>query len=88
MIFGMFKIPQHRKFNYIPIFYDEQKEQLDERIKKIKQELGASNEEYVCGIKGKMRSRFQRERKSASRSVRVWIIAATLGLIAYYLIYT
>ena len=35
-----FKVPKHRQFNYQPVYYDEQKERLQERIQLIEQEYG------------------------------------------------
>jgi hypothetical protein len=42
-----FKIPKHRVFNYKPIYYDANKEELDERIRKIEESSKQNDGEYV-----------------------------------------
>jgi len=44
-----FKIPKHRVFNYKPIYYDAEKEELTERVRKIEDEVKQqnTNDEYV-----------------------------------------
>lgn len=44
-----FKIPKHRVFNYKPVYYDAEKEELKERVRKIEDEINQqnSNSEYV-----------------------------------------
>lgn len=44
-----FKIPKHRVFNYKPVYYDAEKEELDERVRKIEDEIKQQNTsgEYV-----------------------------------------
>jgi hypothetical protein len=43
-----FKIPKHRAFNYKPRYYDTDKEELSERIRKIEETSKQSNDgEYV-----------------------------------------
>ncbi|PCJ65247.1 MAG: hypothetical protein COA58_10330 [Bacteroidetes bacterium] len=34
------KLPKHRKFNYQPVFYNEEKEELHARVDDIKREMG------------------------------------------------
>ncbi|MDR3286631.1 MAG: hypothetical protein LBT27_04245 [Prevotellaceae bacterium] len=41
-----FKIPKHRVFEYKPRYYDANKEELDERVRKIEESLN-SDEEYT-----------------------------------------
>lgn len=47
---GMFKVPKHRKFDYIPQHYDPQKEELEERLAPYK-EGGKSADMAKAGIK-------------------------------------
>jgi hypothetical protein len=44
-----FKIPKHRVFNYKPRYYDAEKEELNERVRKIEDEIKQKNSggEYV-----------------------------------------
>jgi len=38
-----FSTPKPKQFNYIPRYYDEQKEALEERIRDIEIEMGVKN---------------------------------------------
>ncbi|MDR1984668.1 MAG: hypothetical protein LBQ28_07585 [Prevotellaceae bacterium] len=40
-----FKIPKHRVFNYKPRYYDADKEELNERVRKIEEGLKQNNDE-------------------------------------------
>ena len=85
-----FKIPKHRQFNYQPIYYDEQKEQLEERIKNIEQEYGIKNgEEYTrLMTKGSFSNYYDRKRKVQRYSTtRLIIIILFLLFVAYYLFF-
>ena len=87
---SFFKTPQHRRFNYEPIYYDERKEKLEERIRLIEQEHGLrSGEDYVPGIgKGSLSKHFERKRKSKRySSTRLIIIIIFLLFVSYYLFF-
>ncbi len=93
------KLPQHHRFNFKPRFWDQDKEELQERIERAKREAGKAsavneNGEYVPLIKGQMRgymsSNFQsdtRHKETQKANARFVIILAILGFIAYYLFY-
>lgn len=34
------RLPKHRKFKYTPVYYDEQKEELNARVQEVKREMG------------------------------------------------
>ena len=86
--FGKYK---HKKFNYIPRYYDPQKEDLEERIRSIEREMGVKEgEAYRPTIrKGQMGNYFNRKtRKSQKRSnIRLIVILLVLFFIAYLFIY-
>ena len=86
-----FKINKHKKFNFIPRYYDPQKEDLEERIRSVEREMGVKEgEAYRPTIrKGQMSSYFNRKsRKAQKRSnIRLIIILLILFLIAYLFIY-
>lgn len=85
-----FRLPKPKVYNYIPRYYDEQKEDLEERINNIKQEMGVSesNENYTPRIKGQMRSQYERNIKVKQRSsFRLVIILIALILLAYWLLF-
>lgn len=49
-----------KQFRYIPWFYDEAKEDLENRIKQVDNELKKEETgEYVPGLKGKFRTRHE-----------------------------
>lgn len=89
---SLFKTPRHRQFNYRPIYYNQQKEELQERIRKIEQEMGVNKKEdsnYRPGIqRGQMRGHFRDVKRLKRQSnVRLLIILLALFALAYYLIY-
>jgi 2'-5' RNA ligase len=89
---SLFKTPRHRKFDYRPIYYNQQKEELQERIRKIEQEMGVgkpSDSNYKPTIqKGQMRGHFREARRLKKQSnARLLIILLALFALAYFLIY-
>ena len=84
-----FKLPKYNEFNYIPRYYNPEKEAREERLKKIKQELGQSDDiNYVPNIKGKIRS-YRRSAAKEKRvsNLRLLIIFIFLMLAFYYLVF-
>lgn len=91
----LFKIPQHRVFHHIPIYYDEAQEKREERAQNAREELGLPTEDEKAArvgskIKGGMRRRHQdffeqsyAEKKKST--LRLVLIIVGLSLIAYYL---
>lgn len=87
---SFFKTYKPRQFNYMPLYYDKRKDELQERIQKIEDQHG--NEQKIdvkIGItRGSMRrGREDRIRANRSSTIKVIIIAAILMYIAYYLLY-
>lgn len=44
---SLVKIPKHKRFEFVPRHYDEQKEELLERVEKIKKEYKANNNKEI-----------------------------------------
>jgi len=44
---SLVKIPKHKQFDFAPRYYDEQKEELLERVEKIKREYKATNNKEI-----------------------------------------
>lgn len=90
-ISGFFGKYKHKKFNYIPRYYDPQKEDLEERIRNIERKMGVKEgEAYRPTIrKGQMTNYFNwKTRKSQKRSnIRLIVILLVLFFIAYLFIY-
>ncbi len=88
---SFFYLPRNKKFNFQPRYYDEKKEELEKRIRRIKQEMGKPEDEdiYIPNIKGQMRGGyFKRSQEQKRRSsFRLVFILVILFLIAYWLIF-
>ncbi len=85
-----FRIPQHKQFRYEPIYYDERKERLEERIKTIEEEYGIKQEEIQGRTirKGSFSHNYQRRSKTQRYSnTRLIVIIAFLLFISYFLFF-
>ena len=64
------KTPSHQRFNYSPRFYDAQKEEMEEREKRIKQELdrekGTSTSEDTKSYRSRIAGSFKAARKRSN----------------------
>lgn len=92
MAIRIFHIPKNKKFNYKPRFYDEQKEDLENRIEQIKREMGKSDmpidETYKPNIKGRFRSTSRRTSEDKQKSnLRLIFILFLLALLAYFMFF-
>ncbi len=82
---GIFKTTRHKVFNYQPLYYDERKEALDEKIEKARRK---EKGEYVPGesIKGAFSKRVRydvKRSKSRDSIIRlISIIALVIFMIA------
>lgn len=85
--------PKNKKFNFKPRYYNEQKEELENRIRKIKREMGVkdledSEKPYIPNIKGQMRGKrgenVEQKRKS---SIRLFVILLILLALVYLLLF-
>lgn len=91
MRISFFRTYKPKQFQFMPRYYDEQKESLKERIRQAEIEANGpkKDEPYrptlVHGsIKGKLNARRKAQKNSA---IRVFVIAMLLLALAYYLIY-
>lgn len=90
-MFLLFKKPEYRRFNLKPRYWDPEKEAREAREKRIRAELGLSDDDgqYIPDVKGQLRHEFER-RKSArnglnsSYTIRVFMILIMLFLAAFY----
>ena len=67
--FSFFKVPEHKRFEYIPRYWNPEKEEREARMKRIQEEMGATSntsdgKPYVPNIRGSFRREFDRTRKS------------------------
>lgn len=85
--------PKNKKFKFMPRYYDEQKEELEKRVQKIKREMGVedvkdSDKPYIPNIKGQMRGYFKKNVEQKRKStIRLVIILIVLFAIVYFLLY-
>lgn len=88
-----FNVRKPRQFRHEPIFYDPHKEALEERVRKVKREMGElTEEEYKPDLKGAfieqtshVRRRQQNpEKSSSSRNIRLAIALVVLLILFYY----
>ncbi|MCW3806453.1 hypothetical protein [Plebeiibacterium marinum] len=97
MRFTLIKTARHRTFHHNPIYYDEAKEERDDRNRRIRDELGLEQEEDNRSnedrIRGKMRRKIQTHfdvaRKEKRKSnLRLIVILIGLMIAFYYLFNT
>jgi hypothetical protein len=86
------KLPSHKRFEYSPRYWDPEKEEREERIRQIKQEMGVdvpSDPTRTTIRRGSFRQAHQKARVKASRgtNIRLAIILAVLFVLAYLLFY-
>jgi len=64
------KAPQHQRFNYTPRFYDPRKEEMEERERRIREELALEKNENVnpAGYRSRIAGSFQAARKRSKPS--------------------
>ena len=85
--------PKNKQFKFKPRYYDEQKEELETRVKQIKKEMGVSEDDpqkpYVSSIrKGEMRGYFKKNVEQKQKStLRFVIILIVLFAIVYFLLF-
>lgn len=93
VLISFFKLDKPKQFNYEPLYYDERKEQLQERIRNIEIEMGKKPEGGTVEFKRTLVrgsfSRYRTIRKKHQRqsSIRLLIIIILLIIVVYLLFY-
>ena len=86
-----FNQSKYKRFHYSPRYYDEQKEDLEQRVRQIEAEMGIDHgKAYVPKIrKGQMGSYVNKYRKRQSRqsNLRLFVIILILSLGAWLLFF-
>ncbi len=87
MGFGsFFSLPKPKKFNYIPRYYDPEKEEREKRRSELRAMRGESDGDYIDEKDGKKRTiRFRKQRTRNNSNMRVLIILAALLLLTYFM---
>ena len=99
MIGKFFHTPRARGFNIPPRFHDPDKEERDDRERRIKEELGIVDEKINDGrpfrpnVKGQFRQSLGRNSKTAqdarrSSNTRLIILVLILSLVVYLFFYS
>lgn len=92
---ALFRTEKPKQFTYIPRFYDERKEELENRIGEVRKEIEQNPEgHYVPNIRGRMRSRhdalYGKSGKAGksliSKRLITIIFIALILLIGYYIL--
>jgi len=96
--FGFFGTPQHRQFNYKPVYYDPEKEARQERIKRAqelakaegdaaKESMQEEEKPYVPGqyVKGSITNRAYRVERGANKTQK--ILGAVALVLAFAVIF-
>lgn len=85
-----FRTAEHKQFHYEPIYYDERKERLEERVRQIELEHGIKNGGKPVRTIGKGSfSHYYDRRKKTQRysSTRLILIIIFLLFVSYFLFF-
>ena len=84
---SLFKTPKYRKFDYNPRYYDPVKEEVEERVQRIKREMGEGEADSERPRKSAIRFRRDTQSKTTKQSNhRLIIIIIVLSIVAYLLL--
>lgn len=89
-VWKFFRPPQPRQFHYEPLYYDERKEQLQDRIRNIEIEIGIKKEgETRRTLQKGSFSYYRAKRKKDQKAsyLRLVLIIILLIVISYLLFY-
>ena len=90
----MTRLPRHKRFEYTPRHYDPDKEELEDRIRQIKQEMGYEIERTPGTRTTIRRGSFRKAREQAkvrasrASNIRLVVILALLLFIAYFIFFS
>lgn len=83
-----FKTPKRKPFEYKPLYYDEQKEELQKRVDAARQEMQNEKDYSQTALKERIDFRSSRQnsaaRPSVMTNVRVLLIATILVAVLYF----
>ncbi len=78
----MFKLPKAKQYNYIPVYYNQEKEEKEQRQSK--------ETSYAYRIKGSFRSNkvLKSRSESVKANIRLFLIMLGLAALALYFLYS
>ena len=92
---ALFKTEKPKQFTYIPRFYDERKEELENRIGEVRKEMEENpTNQYVPNIRGRIRSRHdalygqsgKAGKQLISKRILTIVFIGLILLIGYYIL--
>lgn len=96
-LFSFYNVRKPRQFEHKPIYWDPRKKAMEERVRKVKREMGLeeTEEEYKPQIKGtfiegtshlkRSRDKGENSRSREYKNVKLLIALAVLALLFWYL---
>ena len=96
-LFSFYNVRKPRQFEHKPIYWDPRKEAMEERVRKVKREMGLeeTEEEYKPQITGtfiegtshlkRSRDKGENSRSREYKNVKLLIALAVLALLFWYL---
>jgi len=95
--FSFFKTPKHKKFDPVPRFYDQQKEYIEEKMRRIKSLNDEDKQQQYDRIRSNIRSSFRenrngfgfnrrQRRQSYASNIRLVVILIFIIIITYILL--
>ncbi|MCD7975805.1 MAG: hypothetical protein LUG51_01120 [Tannerellaceae bacterium] len=96
-LFSFYNVRKPRQYEHKPIYYDPRKEAMEERVRKVKREMGIeeAEEEYKPSIKGtfvqgtshlkKSRMKGEDSRSRKYKNVKLAVILILLAILFWFL---
>ena len=85
------KLPGHKRFNYTPRYWDPEKEEFEERVRRIKQEMGVEvprDPNRTTIRRGSFRQvRNLKVKATRNSNIRLVVILAVLFIISYLIFF-
>lgn len=88
MAITFFKTPKNKKFNYRPLFYDQKKEEREQRMKTALEE---GSDDYEAALRARMQMRWKRSAGSRDKKLsnqRLVIILVVIFLLFYLVFFS
>jgi hypothetical protein len=83
------KLPEYKKFNYSPLYYNKTKENIETKLKSAKEKKEKlESHVFEPDIKGKIKNRFNRnitEQQKKTEKLRLGLIIVFLIVLLYYI---
>ena len=87
---SLFRVPKHQQFDYKPMYYDPQKEELEERLEALrelqKDDIDGTKARIASGIRGSYRTDQDYRRRQVLRSNLILVGVVIMLLVLGYLL--